>query len=70
MQKKRKADREKRYKNRIRIGLMLIGISLLLSIAGYFIIGSLVFFMGFFIPVGAIYLFAGWWEKKELEKAA
>lgn len=69
MQESRKKERTKRYRNRIRIGIMLISLSLLLSLIGYFIIGSVVFFVGFFIPVGAIYLFAGWWEKRELEKA-
>ncbi len=64
----RRATRSKRAHNRKRIGLILLGISIVVVVASYFITEAFVVFPGIILAVAVIYYFAGWWELRELEK--
>ena len=68
MDEERRRVREKRYRNRIRIGLVLTGLFLAVTIAGWVINGVVLVVSSFFIPVGLAYLLAGLWEKRELNR--
>lgn len=68
MDPKRRKERKARYQNRIRIGIILLSLFVLLAVTAYFITGYLVWPAGFFIVVGGAYLGAGLWEKRELER--
>lgn len=68
MNEKRRKEREKRAANRKKIALILLGLALVVMIAGYFIAQVFVWPAGFILPVAAAYGLASWWEYKELGK--
>lgn len=67
MDEERRKQRARRMRNRLRIGYILLALSLVLGIITWFITGYFVLYAFFLVPVGAAYLIAGLWERRELK---
>lgn len=68
MQSQRRKTRLKRAASRIRIGVILLGLFVVVSVVAFTTHGIMLWPAGFFVLVGGAYLVAGLWENHELKR--